>query len=176
MKVYQLYVDLDKDKDSMLSKEELLNYKWGLTKILIDRVFEESETYEGKMDFNGFLDFHIAEKNIKTKEGIKYFFRIVDVYNKGAIDSFVMNMFLKSIVGKLENQDKQGYKIEYIINEIFDIAKPKVGKAITYDDLISSESGDIIIPMLINAKDFYDYDQRESGIFLDEVEEVQNDF
>ena len=78
-------------------------YKWGLTKILIDRVFEESETYDNKMDFNGFLNFIIAERNIKTKEGISYFFKILDVFHKGALDSFVINMFLKSIVGKLTN-------------------------------------------------------------------------
>jgi hypothetical protein len=36
-------------------------------------------------------------------------------------------------------------------------------RAITYSDLINSKSGKIIIPMLINAKDFYDYDNRESG-------------
>jgi len=115
------------------------------------------------MDFNGFLNFIIAEKNMKTNEGIRYFYRIVDVYNKGAIDSFVINMFLKSIVGKLSNQEKSGYQVEDIINEIFDIVKPKKEKAIMLEDLINSDSGKIIIPMLINAKDFYDYDQRESG-------------
>ena len=160
----------------MISKEELQAYKWGLTKIFIDRIFEESETYEGKMDFNSFLSFIIAEKNMKTPEGVRYFFRIVDVYNKGAIDSFVINMFLKSVVGKLQNQDKQGYKVEDIINEIFDIAKPKLEFCITLEDLIESDSGKIILPMLINAKDFYDYDQRESGQVLDDVFKIEEDW
>jgi len=42
MKIYNLYIRLDVDKDSMISKQELLAYKWGFTKIFIDRVFEES--------------------------------------------------------------------------------------------------------------------------------------
>ena len=65
--------------------------------------------------------------------------------------------------------------MEDIINEIFDIAKPKVERAITFTDLVNSNSGKIIIPMLINAKDFYDYDQRESGLVLDSVMEIEDD-
>ena len=48
----------------MLSKLELLQYKWGLTKIFIDRVFEVSETYDGLMDYKGFLNFIIPYENI----------------------------------------------------------------------------------------------------------------
>lgn len=34
---------------------------------------------------------------------------------------------------------------------------------ITLQDLISCGVGDVIVSMLIDAKAFYDYDQRESG-------------
>jgi serine/threonine-protein phosphatase 2A regulatory subunit B'' len=87
----------------MLSKMELHQYKWGLTKIFVDRVFETSETYDGKMDFKSFVEFILAFENIKEQAATRYFFRIVDVYNKGAIDTFVINMFLKSIVSKLDS-------------------------------------------------------------------------
>ena len=80
---------------------ELLEYKWGLTKIFIDRVFETSQTFDQLMDYKGFVDFLLAFENIKEKAACRYFFKIVDVYNKGAIDSFVINMFLREIVKKL---------------------------------------------------------------------------
>jgi serine/threonine-protein phosphatase 2A regulatory subunit B'' len=35
--------------------------------------------------------------------------------------------------------------------------------AITLQDLIKCGQGDIIVSMLIDAKAFYDYDQRENG-------------
>lgn len=41
-------------------------------------------------------------ENKKTPEAIQYFWRILDVYNKGAIDTFIINMFFRPIVGKLE--------------------------------------------------------------------------
>lgn len=39
--------------------------------------------------------------------------------------------------------------------------------AITLQDLIKCGQGDIIVSMLIDAKAFYDYDQRENGTTLE---------
>ena len=55
------------------------------------------------------------------------------------------------------------------------MAKPQITQAITLQDLINSGQGDIIVSMLIDAKAFYDYDQRESGNFL-ETDEYNYDF
>jgi len=57
--------------------------------------------------------------------------------------------------------------VEDVKDEIFDMAKPQVPHAITLQDLISCGQGDIIVSMLIDAKAFYDYDQRESGNLLE---------
>lgn len=46
---------------------------------------------------------------------------------------------------------------------------------LTLKDLLCCGVGDIIINMLIDAKGFYDYDQRESGNLL-EVEEIDDEF
>jgi len=57
--------------------------------------------------------------------------------------------------------------VEDVKDEIFDMAKPQVPHAITLLDMISCGQGDIIVSMLIDAKAFYDYDQRESGNLLE---------
>ena len=44
-----------------------------------------------------------------------------------------------------------GFRSEDVIDEIFDIVKPKNQKAITYEDFINSGQADIIITMLIDA-------------------------
>lgn len=44
--------------------------------------------------------------------------------------------------------------------------------AITLNDLVKCGQGDIIVSMLIDAKAFFDYDQRENGQTLD----VYDDF
>lgn len=43
--------------------------------------------------------------------------------------------------------------------------------AITLQDLIKCGQGDIIVSMLIDAKSFYDYDQRENGATLEVFDE-----
>lgn len=68
------------------------------------------------MDYKTFLDFVLAMENKKTPESIQYFWKvffslflniililyfymqILDVYHKGAVDSFVINMFFKPII------------------------------------------------------------------------------
>ena len=57
--------------------------------------------------------------------------------------------------------------VEDVKDEIFDMAKPQVAAGITLQDLINCGQGDIIVSMLIDAKAFYAYDQRESGNVLE---------
>jgi len=39
-RVYNQYVKLDLNQNGLLSKMELLQYNWGITKVFVDRVFE----------------------------------------------------------------------------------------------------------------------------------------
>ena len=125
------------------------------------------KTFEGEMDYKTFLDFVLAIENKKTSQALQYFWRILDVNNKGALDTFVINMFFRSVIQKLEAKDKFGFHVDDVKDEIFDMAKPKCAFAITLQDLLSCGVGDIIVSMLIDAKAFYDYDQRESGNMLE---------
>lgn len=88
------------------------------------------------MDYKTFLDFVLAMENKKTPESIQYFWKILDVYHKGAIDTFIINMFFRPIVAKLEAKDKFGFIVEDVKDEIFDMAKPKSPNAITLNDLL----------------------------------------
>ena len=65
---------------------------------MIDRIFEEYSSVNGLMDYRGFLEFVLAMSYKKTPEFIQYFWRILDVYHKGAIDSFIINTFFRSII------------------------------------------------------------------------------
>lgn len=170
LRVYEKYLKLDADRNGLLQKSELAKYSWGFTNIFIDRVFEEYQTFEGEMDYKIFLDFVLALENKKTPQSIQYFWKILDVYGKGAIDTFIINMFFRPIVQKLESKERMGFNVEDVKDEIFDMAKPAQPYAITLQDLLNCGVGDIIISMLIDAKEFYNYDQRESGNIL-EVEE-----
>jgi len=56
------------------------------------------------------------------------------------------------------------YKVDDLKDELFDMAKPALPYCITLQDLVRCGVGDTIVSMLTDAKAFYDYDQRESGV------------
>ena len=152
----------------MLKKEELARYSPGLTNIFIDRVFEEYQTYEGEMDYKNFLDFVLAMENKKSPQSLQYFWRVIDVFHKGAIDTFVINMFFRAVIDKLSQRIQNDYKVDDLKDELFDMAKPMLPHCIQLEDLVKCGVGDIIVRILIDAKGFYDYDQRETGGITDE--------
>ena len=47
------------------------------------------------MDYKTFLDFVLAMENKKAPQSLAYFFRVLDVYHKGALDTFVINLFFR---------------------------------------------------------------------------------
>jgi hypothetical protein len=50
------------------------------------------------MDYKTFLDFVLAMENKKSPQALQYFWRVLDVYHKGAIDTFVINMFFRQVI------------------------------------------------------------------------------
>ena len=50
------------------------------------------------MDYKTYLDFVLAMENKKTPQALSYFFKILDVFHKNAIDTFIINMFFRPIV------------------------------------------------------------------------------
>ena len=115
------------------------------------------------MDYKTFLDFVLAMENKKSPQALQYFWRVLDVYHKGGIDTFVINMFFRSVITKLETRVQTDYKIDDLKDELWDMAKPATPMCITLQDLINCGVGDIIVAMLTDAKAFYEYDQRETG-------------
>jgi serine/threonine-protein phosphatase 2A regulatory subunit B'' len=139
-RVYEAYLRLDTDQNGLLTKKELSQFQWGITDLFIDRIFEEYQTFEGEMDYKTFLDFVLAMENKKSPQALAYFWKILDIYGKGAIDTFVINMFFKRVLDKLNDKDpdaEKNFQVEDIKDEIFDMAKPETPMAITLEDLIN---------------------------------------
>jgi serine/threonine-protein phosphatase 2A regulatory subunit B'' len=163
-RIYKKYIDLDKDKNGMLNKEELLRFNPGITMIFIERIFEEYQKYENAIDFKQFIDFVLSLENRKHPASIQYIWRAIDVYHKNAVDTFVINMFYRQVVKKLANRGKGEYKIDDIKDEIWDMIKPKNNNYITLQDILSSPYSDTVLSLLIDAKAFYLHDQKENPV------------
>ncbi|XP_072720407.1 serine/threonine-protein phosphatase 2A regulatory subunit B'' subunit gamma isoform X2 [Ciconia boyciana] len=98
LRVYGQYLNLDKDHNGMLSKEELSRYGTGtLTNIFLDRVFQECLTYDGEMDYKTYLDFVLALENRKEPAALQYIFKLLDIENKGYLNVFSLNYFFRCL-------------------------------------------------------------------------------
>merc|ERR1719228_1827705 len=98
LRVYGQYLNLDKDHNGMLSRQELIAYGTStLTPTFIDRIFEECLTYGGEMDYKTYLDFVLALENRKEPQALAYFFRILDVRHQGFLNTFCLNYFFRDI-------------------------------------------------------------------------------
>jgi hypothetical protein len=84
------------------------------------------------MDYKTFLDFVLAMENKKSPQALQYFWRVLDIYHKGAIDTFIINMFFRSVITKLETRVQTDYKIDDLKDELWDMAKPASPFCITF--------------------------------------------
>lgn len=76
----------------------MFNFRYGtgsLTKLFIDRVFQECITYEGEIDYKTYLDFVLALENRHEPQSLHYLFRILDIHEKGYLDTFCLKYFFK---------------------------------------------------------------------------------
>ncbi|KAH9490766.1 Serine/threonine-protein phosphatase 2A regulatory subunit B'' subunit gamma [Bulinus truncatus] len=162
LRVYGQYLNLDKDRNGMLSKEELARYGTGtLTDVFLDRVFQECLTYEGEMDYKTYLDFVLAMENRREPQAQRYLFRILDVQHRGCLNVFSLNYFFRAIQEQMKIHGQEPIKFQDVKDEIFDMVKPKNPLKITLNDLIQSGKGDTVVSILIDLNDFWTYENRE---------------
>lgn len=171
LRVYGMYLNLDKDRNGMLSKEELLKFGMGtLTPIFIDRVFQECLTYEGEMDYKTYIDFVLALENKKEPQALQYFFKILDIDKQGYLSVFTLNYFFRSIQGQMRQLNQDPVNFQDVKDEIFDMVNPADPCKITLQDLINSGQGDVVVSILIDLNGFWNYENREINV-PDQTEE-----
>ncbi|CDQ64492.1 unnamed protein product [Oncorhynchus mykiss] len=96
LRVYCQYLNLDKDHNGMLSKEELSRYGTGtLTSVFLDCVYLECLTYDGEIDYKTYVDFVLALENRKKPAALQYIFKLLDMGNKGYLNVFALNYFFR---------------------------------------------------------------------------------
>ncbi|KAH3852333.1 serine/threonine-protein phosphatase 2A regulatory subunit B'' subunit gamma-like [Dreissena polymorpha] len=162
LRVYGQYLNLDKDHNGMLSKDELARYGTGtLTDVFLDRVFQECLTYEGEMDYKTYLDFVLALENRKEPEALRYLFRILDVQQRGHLNVFALNYFFRAIQEQMRIHGQEPVSFQDVKDEIFDMVKPADPLRLTLDDLVACGKGDTVVSILIDLNDFWTYENRE---------------
>ncbi|KAI1284950.1 Serine/threonine-protein phosphatase 2A regulatory subunit B'' subunit gamma [Halotydeus destructor] len=161
-RLYRQYTMLDEDGNGMLNQIELSKFNGGsLTKCLIGRIFEEFPTYDKEVDFKTYIDFVIAMENKKEPQALLYFFKLLDIHNKGYLDTFVLYYFFKDMQCLVKDNGQEALNFEDVCNEIYDIVKPAAAGKITLYDLINCGQGDVVVSILSDYGGFWAYENRD---------------
>lgn len=163
LRVYGQYLNLDRDHNGMLNKEELQGYGTGtLTPVFLERVFQECLTYDGEMDYKTYLDFVLALENRHEPQSLHYLFRILDINNQSYLDTFCLNYFFRAIQEQMSVHGQEPVNFEDVKDEIFDMVKPQDPTKITLQDLLNCGQGDTMVSILIDLNGFWTYENREA--------------
>ncbi|XP_077996813.1 serine/threonine-protein phosphatase 2A regulatory subunit B'' subunit gamma-like [Glandiceps talaboti] len=174
LRVYGQYLNLDKDHNGMLSKEELSRYGTGtLTDVFLERVFQECLTYDGEMDYKTYLDFVLALENRKEPQALQYIFKLLDVQGRGYLNVFALNYFFRAIQEQMKVHGQEPVSFADVKDEIFDMVKPDDPLKIALQDLINSGQGETVTSILIDLNGFWTYENREVLVAEANAEEPQ---
>ena len=179
------FVEILEDRNSVLSIIESIRYmklilfkdveleyllalvtKWCVPIWLIEEIDEkikEKEIFNSDYEkrFKTFLDFTLAIENKRTPQALRWFFKILDIDKCGFINVETIRLFFRCVMDRMVDID---YSAADVIDEIFDMVKPKRKDRITLKDLIDSGVGHTIVSILIDVNGFWAYDNRETLI------------
>ncbi|CAB4014291.1 serine threonine- phosphatase 2A regulatory subunit B subunit gamma, partial, partial [Paramuricea clavata] len=126
------------DVEYVRHKHSQLRYGSGtLTKVFVDRVFQECLTYDGEMDYKTYLDFVLALENRKETQSLQYLFRMLDIQSLGYLNNFAFNYFFREIQMEMQKHGHDPVLFHDIQDEIFDMVKPSDPYKITLQDLVN---------------------------------------
>ena len=125
-----------------------------------------------EMDFHAFLDFALAWSNKTHPASLAYFFRALDVRERGVLTNMEIWTFLKGVHDAWQS-DPENYDLNMldVRDEIFDMVKPATPGRITLDDLRRCGCADVVIEIMCDHTGFWKYDNRESLPGDDDEEE-----
>ncbi|KAJ9589488.1 hypothetical protein L9F63_017305 [Diploptera punctata] len=107
-----------------------------------------------KWTIKTYLDFVLAMENRHEPQSLQYLFRILDINNKGYLDTFCLNYFFRAIQEQMTMHGQEPVPFEDVKDEIFDMVRPADPYRITLKDLLNCGQGDTMISILIDLNGF----------------------
>ena len=128
----------------------------------MNRVFEVCQTFQDEMDFKTFAEFTLALQSLYTRQGLQYFWRIIDTSGSGTLDTFTLNFYIREIVARMEQLGGGKLQASTIIAEVIDMVKPQKEGVLSFRDIENSSMGHWVVRILCDFNGFWEYENRES--------------
>jgi len=163
LRVYKMYLQLDADHNGTLSLKEMLQFNGStMSNLCIQRIFQYKKTWDGEMDYKGFLNFVLATENKQHLAALNYWWEILDLDGNGYLTPLTLHTLYRSVQKKMGIFGLDPINCEDVVTEIIDMVHPNDVDKITKRDLLRSKMYHTVIDILTDVKGFWEYENRES--------------
>ncbi|XP_021738067.1 serine/threonine protein phosphatase 2A regulatory subunit B''beta-like [Chenopodium quinoa] len=174
--IYCKFWELDTDHDFFIDKENLIRYgNHALTYRIVDRIFSQvprkfTSTVDGKMGYEDFVYFILAEEDKSSEPSLEYWFKCIDLDGNGIITRNEMQFFYEEQLHRMECMAQEPVLFEDILCQIIDMVGPENESYFTIRDLKGSKLSGSVFNLLFNLNKFMAFETRDPFLIRQERE------
>ncbi|KAG0477748.1 hypothetical protein HPP92_012467 [Vanilla planifolia] len=174
--IYCKFWELDTDHDFLIDKENLIRYgNHALTYRIVDRIFAQvprkfTSKVEGKMSYEDFVYFILAEEDKSSELSLEYWFRCVDLDGNGILTPNEMQFFYEEQLHRMECIAQEPVLFEDILCQMVDMISPENEGYLTLRDLKGCKLSGNVFNILFNLNKFMAFETRDPFLIRQERE------
>ncbi|XP_042395201.1 serine/threonine protein phosphatase 2A regulatory subunit B''beta-like [Zingiber officinale] len=174
--IYCKFWELDTDHDFFIDKENLIKYgNHALTYRIVERIFSQiprkfKSKVDGKMGYEDFVNFILAEEDKSSEPSLEYWFKCIDLDGNGIITSTEMQFFYEEQLHRMECMAQEAVLFEDILCQMIDMIGPENESYFTLLDLKGSKLSGNIFNILFNLNKFMAFETRDPFLIRQERE------
>ncbi|KAL1342006.1 hypothetical protein HN51_028588 [Arachis hypogaea] len=175
--IYCKFWELDTDHDFFIDRENLIKYgNHSLTYRIVDRIFSQvprkfTSKVEGKMNYEDFVYFILAEEDKSSEPSLEYWFRCIDLDGNGVLTPNEMLFFYEEQLHRMECMAQEPVLFEDILCQIVDMIGPENEGFITLRDVKGSKLSGNVFNILFNLNKFIAFETRDPFLIRQERED-----
>ncbi|KAL0649036.1 hypothetical protein Bca4012_091726 [Brassica carinata] len=175
--IYCRFWELDGDHDCYIDKDNLIKYgNHALTYRIVDRIFSQAprkftSKVEGKMSYEDFVYFILAEEDKSSEPSLEYWFKCIDLDGNGVITPNEIQFFFEEQLHRMESITQEPVHFNDILCQIIDMIKPEEENCITLQDLKGSKLSGNVFNILFNLNKFMAFETRDPFLIRQERED-----
>ncbi|GAB4836096.1 hypothetical protein Ancab_001013 [Ancistrocladus abbreviatus] len=174
--IYCKFWELDTDHDFLIDKENLIRYgNHALTYRIVDRIFSQiprkfTSNVEGKMGYEDFVYFILAEEDKSSEPSLEYWFKCIDLDGNGVVTRNEMQFFYEEQLHRMECMAQEPVLFEDILCQIIDMIGPENESYFTLLDMKASKLSGSVFNILFNLNKFIAFETRDPFLIRQERE------
>uniref|UniRef100_A0A5B7CEV0 EF-hand domain-containing protein n=1 Tax=Davidia involucrata TaxID=16924 RepID=A0A5B7CEV0_DAVIN len=175
--IYCKFWELDTDHDFLIDKENLIRYgNHALTYRIVDRIFSQvprkfTSNIEGKMGYEDFVYFMLAEEDKSSEPSLEYWFKCIDLDGNGVLTANELQFFYEEQFHRMECMAQEPVLFEDILCQIVDMISPETEDYITLRDLKGCKLSGNVFNILFNLNKFMAFETRDPFLIRQERED-----